>query len=139
MKNKLTNREIDKLYSHLSNEMGIQPQYLNYAEDMIQRAYWGKKNAFPYWRANKIKENRDYRNYLYPIFTSFIKEGGFNTLMIRDDRDWSVFEARLKDNFSVYEHQYFRNKKINKIKNEIKNRAIGNIVYSIQQKKIMAT
>jgi len=59
--------------------------------------------------------------------------------MIRDDRDWSVFEARLKDNFSVYKHQYFRNKKINKIKNEIKNRAIGNIVYSIQQKKLRPT
>lgn len=129
MKNKLTNREMDFSYFMLSKNENLYWPNLLYAEAMIRRAYWEKKYGPSFWRENRIKEYRNYRNYLYPIFTSFIKEGHYRPEFMHEIIKWIVLEESFITSFTAYEHLYIRNQKLSKIKNELNRKTtIDNIV-----------
>lgn len=129
MKNKLTNREMDFSYFMLSKNENLYWPNLRYAECKITREYWGKKYGPSFWRENRIKEYRNYRNYLYPIFTCFINEGHYRLEFMHNSINWTVFEESFITSFTAYEHQYIRNQKLRKIKNELNRKtAIGIII-----------
>lgn len=137
MINKLRIRELDLIYHKLSIDTGTNLSNLIHVEHLIIQAYRGEKDDFYLWKSTNLKKYRDYRNHLYPILTSFIKEGRYSFLFTNRNIVWYIFEKGLIKSFLEYEMGYTRRHKLSKIKNELnRKKAIGNLIYSIQQKII---
>ena len=120
MKNKLTMKELDQRVNSLCIEQQIEWYPVRVAEDFLIRHYLSNTGQVRHFGRYHLKQRRDYRNRIYPVFTAFIRTKVHLSFLQPSDRDWGRYEKKVIEAFIAFEIMTNRRKMLTKINNKLK-------------------